>query len=992
MLRLISINFKLYLIVFLVLTTNAASAAIFNVTTTNDAGLGSLRQAILDSDVSGTSDSIVFAAGLNGGTITLLSSLPAIVKGGQSLTINSTAGPTININGNNTSSIFFLFSGTASASNFNLMNGLSLGGNGGDTNNGGTGGGALGAGGAVFINQNASMTLTDINFNANVAQGGNRGNAVAGTNNGGAGGGGMLQGNGGGSTSITVSDSGAGGGGIGGAGGNIAVAGGAGLAIGAAAGGTGGGPGAAGGINGGGGGGGGVGLRGSGGGGGPGGGNGIAGNDRTGGAGGTGGGGGGASAPAVGNTGSGGAGGFGGGGGGSSSGIAGVAGVGGFGGGNGGGRAGGLGQAGSGLGGAIFVRQGGTLIIQDINADTSFTNNNVANGTIGAAAPLAAQGQDIFLHTGTVAVFNVAAGRTLTVTRTIAGLADGGINKTGSGVLFLSGPSTYTGGTLISSGTLRLGLVNALPVATAVTILSSGIFDLNGFNPTIGSMNNSGNILLGTNTLNVTGNYVQGSQGILSPSLINTLSYGRVAVGGTTGFSGNVNLVLPTNAAGISVNDTFDVLTSGGPLTFDPATTLTWPPTSPIAFSFDSSALPRNIIRIRAVPYPPYSSINTNCQLESLAGMFDQVRTSRTAAAGNIIPLLNLQTTSAGLENLLSQLSPNVDEAIVFSTIGMQQIILDKIATRLDMLRSGVDNLKTGYMAGDIAGGCLSYGPFFFANGTNQQNEGCFAGYESTTTGLGWVMDKSFSLACGGSARVGAGVAGAYLITSPKGIFAPLDNNVKALSVQPLLYGSFESDRAFVDGIIELGYSRYKSTRNLPSFGVFASGKFNGYQFGTKARVGYVIPLVRFERMPAAALEFTPLAAMQYVTISQQQYTETGAGIANLAVIGQHLSTYQFSFGGKLAAVNEPRGFYTEIHAMMLLDFKRDPLQVTANFVSFGPSFVTPGINPAKVGANVGASSTLSFVDGFLFTAGLDFEGRKNFASYTGWVRLRWLF
>lgn len=357
------------------------------------------------------------------------------------------------------------------------------------------------------------------------------------------------------------------------------------------------------------------------------------------------------------------------------------------------------------------------------------------------------------------------------------------------------------------------------------------------------------------------------------------------------------------------------------------------------------------------------------------------------------VNIINQAITNNRTENISAELCPNVYEALAFPSVKLEEVVLDKISSRLDMLRAGVDNFKTGYMAGDIAGGCLSYGPFFFGNGIRQETapDG-FAGFDSTSTGLGWVGDKTFSLSCGGTGRMGAGVAASYLITTPRGIFTGLDNSIKAWSIQPLLYGSFEYDRTFVDGILGVGYNRYTSIRNLPSFGAAATGKFNGYQIAGKARVGYVMPLVVLHRMPIATIDLTPLAALQYVRLTQQQYQETGAGLANLQVIGQHSTNYQFSFGGKLAAVNEPRGFYTEIHAMMLVDYKRSPLNVTAQFVSFGPAFNVPGITTSRTGVNVGASSTLSFAGGFLFTAGLDYEGRKHFNAYTGWARVRWLF
>ena len=68
----------------------------------------------------------------------------------------------------------------------------------------------------------------------------------------------------------------------------------------------------------------------------------------------------------------------------------------------------------------------------------------------------------------------------------------GQLIKLGTGVLDLSGTSTYSGPTTISAGTLELdGNGNNLPAATALTIASSGVLDLAGVPQTVGSLSGS---------------------------------------------------------------------------------------------------------------------------------------------------------------------------------------------------------------------------------------------------------------------------------------------------------------------------------------------------------------------------------------------------------------------------------------------------------------------------------------------------------------------
>ncbi len=108
------------------------------------------------------------------------------------MTIDGNNAPNLVIHGRTRYTPFFVHQGTVSIKNLTLQNGNSKGGNGGRAEI--TGGGALGAGGASFINQNANVTFEDVNFINNRATGGN---APANKGAGCSGGGGMLQGHGG---------------------------------------------------------------------------------------------------------------------------------------------------------------------------------------------------------------------------------------------------------------------------------------------------------------------------------------------------------------------------------------------------------------------------------------------------------------------------------------------------------------------------------------------------------------------------------------------------------------------------------------------------------------------------------------------------------------------------------------------------------------------------------------------------------------------------
>jgi len=96
--------------------------------------------------------------------------------------------------------------------------------------------------------------------------------------------------------------------------------------------------------------------------------------------------------------------------------------------------------------------------------------------------------------TGTTMI-NVAPGRTATIATAISEDAPSRpLIKKGDGTLILSGAGSYTGETWVVDGTLRLGAVDALPGASAVTVGDYGgggaaaTLDLNGNSVTLGHL------------------------------------------------------------------------------------------------------------------------------------------------------------------------------------------------------------------------------------------------------------------------------------------------------------------------------------------------------------------------------------------------------------------------------------------------------------------------------------------------------------------------
>ncbi|MFH6985602.1 cadherin domain-containing protein [Marinoscillum luteum] len=165
------------LVLFFLLTHWSWAQTTYTVTNTNDDGAGSLREAMTLAEGSSGAD-IIDMTGITG-TITLASALPDIT---QDLTINGSGSSDLAIDGAGTYRIFFIVNETAPTvviNDLTLQNGLAKGQ---DKNYAGAG---AGMGGAIYAD-NATLSLENVIFDGNTAQGGN-GGVAGGTHSGGAG-------------------------------------------------------------------------------------------------------------------------------------------------------------------------------------------------------------------------------------------------------------------------------------------------------------------------------------------------------------------------------------------------------------------------------------------------------------------------------------------------------------------------------------------------------------------------------------------------------------------------------------------------------------------------------------------------------------------------------------------------------------------------------------------------------------------------------------
>lgn len=190
---------------------------------------------------------------------------------------------------------------------------------------------------------------------------------------------------------------------------------------------------------------------------------------------------------------------------------------------------------------------GGTLIATGSFTLSSFTAP-IRSSTIGS------NGGTIQVNSG------------LTLTSDLVSSGTGSLTKTGDGILLINGRSTYTGGTIISAGTLQLGEDNTmiparLPSGEDLTLTNTGTFDLDGRNQTVGNLVGSASTVIdfgsSSNQLIVTSSTDTSFAGVIQGSGSNLVKAGasKLTLSGTNTFTSSSGIGLQEGILSIANND-----------------------------------------------------------------------------------------------------------------------------------------------------------------------------------------------------------------------------------------------------------------------------------------------------------------------------------------------------------------------------------------------------------------------------------------------------
>ena len=571
------------------------------------------------------------------------------------------------------------------------------------------------------------------------------------------------------------------------------------------------------------------------------------------------------------------------------------------------------------------LNQGGGLLTLTSNITPLFLNNGaVISGNIaltgtgniissGATTNIISGNLDLGGITRSFSVGNSASLIDMLITGAIL---NGGVTKTGAGLLYLTGPNTYTGGTLVSAGTLEGDTVG---LQGNITNNASLIFNQPVPGTYAGILSGAGlTAKIGTGSLTVTntspftgttniaegafivnGTYGNGGTLIANPGTTiagtgiiaqNSTIYGILSPGNSIGtiFLVGAQTLATGSALNIEIspvaNDLVDIT---GTLTIESGVTLNVLPTpgtytTPFSrlivhttagvtgvFSTITSLSPLLIFSVVYTPvdiflqgtFSPFSPFFTSGNAAAVAHCLDTLPSPAGSDLAFVINQLYLLPTLGDIKNALLQLQPSAFTSLALAQENNTLQVKDAVFNRLDQrLHSCIDQ---NYAVGSIWGTPL----IGFSHQKNRHEE---PGFNDRTAGVLVGIDYS------PTPKTIYGTTIAYTHTNL--CWNSHRGNACIDSVYGGLYARWQNDRGFLEGVVTGDYNHYNTKRHIEFSEIDRKAK--GHHHGAEVSVSLKGALV----YQILKTNVSPFASADFIYLHETAFSESKAQSLNLKV------------------------------------------------------------------------------------------------------------
>ncbi|MBL8024197.1 MAG: autotransporter domain-containing protein [Elusimicrobia bacterium] len=604
----------------------------------------------------------------------------------------------------------------------------------------------------------------------------------------------------------------------------------------------------------------------------------------------------------------------------------------------------------TGVGGTLTKTGGETFTLTGTNTYSGGTT--VSSGTL-RGNTLGLQG-NILLNNNAAVVFDQSFGGVYA--GNLSG--SGTLEKRGSGTVTLTGTNSFTGGTSLTEGGLAIG---------SNVALGTGAFTLNG-----GTLKTDGV----NRTIEVLGDYTQ-TGGNLQLTLFGPgMNHDRLNVTGVANRGGLLTIgvdpgYLPVGTstytlinAGSFGGDIYDFTSGGTALTFQ--------------LDYTSTATVLTAIKT------PFASFTPTSNQHAVGNYLDDLYPSAEGDLKLVMGQLNV-LPEGELISSLKTFSPQPYEAI--SNVGAAQRggFSQTLFSQLHFARTTRGGIRAfGYDQGQsfsrwgpltAAAGASDYdygykdpslvietkwGAFLTgeASYASLKNDGDLPNGDQIAGGFTTGLDYRFSPHW----TLGLGV-GYALLTTKRGSD---DFNLDGQSFTPGLYGSFNQETYYVDGVMAVQSADFTSTRKVKVGSEVRQAE------GTTGSLAFAAGVEAGRPIKKGDWDLVPVAGIHMARQTVDAFNETGAGALSLDVRENVQNSFATHFGARIQhQLTEDTRDRMEIRTAWRHEFV-DPSSLEASFAGSPGSFAVAPSGSSKETILLGADFSASLSDYFSFIISYD--------------------
>lgn len=524
----------------------------------------------------------------------------------------------------------------------------------------------------------------------------------------------------------------------------------------------------------------------------------------------------------------------------------------------------------------------------------------------------------------------------------------GGLIFDGPGMLTLSQPSTYQGGTTVNGGILNaVSLASGATIASGAQLLITGTYSNASKTPLItGNVSNQGVLVVGTTSnLVMKGNYAQPS-GELAVSLGTSLQ----VTGSATLGSGSSLYVYGANQ-GYVANSKTTVLSASSGLT-GTFTYLTWSPSVTLNASlfYDANDAYLNVqqITLTKAAGAPYGSAAYSGAVRTQSA-FNTINSAIQGGA-NAQPLpssfvsgaaaIQQSQSTAALQKSLNSLSGQMYAASAAMTFEAIDADTRALSDRFDSMLDNPQSLDRSKFQS-------------WSQNLNHQGSFSRSGYDS----LGFQLNGSM---VGGDRMLGNGAVLGYAISHSQGLGNLQQSADQGYSraLEGMVYGGVVRGNWYAMGRVGVGNDWQNTRREL-----LLGNQYAGV--GSVSRGTYDVAYSESGyRFNAGKWKLTPYANLQYAYVQRDGFNELGGDGFGLNSSSQTIQRWQAGIG--LRGSREwklPNGSSLSLHGHFLWQdaFAMHGVVPTASFAALQQFMPINGIGLSRYGNVAGVSLNWRF-------------------------------